>query len=93
MHAPSPDTEDSTDTRSTISASRMLTDLRPGESCRLEAADLAESDRRLLDALGLASRSRLRLCKAGDPWIVQVRGTRIGLAESVARRLHVVVDA
>ena len=72
---------------------RALTDLRAGEAGRLEDADLVDADRQLLGALGLVNHSRLRLCKAGDPWIVQVRGTRIGIAEAVARRLQVVPEA
>lgn len=72
---------------------RALTDLTPGETGRLQGAELLEADRQLLSALGLVDRSRLRLCKAGAPWIVQVRGTRIGLADAVARRLQVVPEA
>lgn len=74
-------------------ATRALTDLTPGETGRLQGAELLEADRQLLSALGLVDHSRLRLCKAGDPWIVQVRGTRIGLADAVARRLQVVSEA
>ncbi len=70
----------------------LLTDLQPGDVGRLQAAELAPADRDLLEALGLGGSSRLRLCKAGDPWIVQVRGTRIGLADAVARRLQVVPE-
>lgn len=70
-----------------------LTDLRPGEHGRLHAALLDDADRQLLAALGLVNRSSFRLCKSGDPWIVQVRGTRIGLADDVARRLQVIPAA
>ncbi len=72
---------------------RTLTELRVGEVGRLEFAELLDADRQLLGALGLVDRSRLRLCKAGDPWIVQVRGTRIGIADVVARRLQIVPEA
>jgi Fe2+ transport system protein FeoA len=74
-------------------ATRSLTDLTPGETGRLQGAELLEADRQLLSALGLVDHSRFRLCKAGNPWIVQVRGTRIGLADAVARRLQVVSEA
>jgi Fe2+ transport system protein FeoA len=40
-------------------------------------------------ALGLTSTSEFRLCKAGEPCIIQVRSTRIGLARAVARRIMV----
>ncbi len=67
-----------------------LSELRPGERCHLDPAGLEGSDAALLEALGLRGRSPVRLCQRGDPWIVEVRGTRIGLADEVARRLQVV---
>lgn len=72
-----------------------LTDLRPGTRGRLLAAHLERHDLALLHALGLSERSSFRLCKAGDPWIVQVRGTRIGISQHVAELLQVeaVIDA
>ena len=41
---------------------------------------------------GLTDACRLRVCQVGDPWVVQVRATRIGLAESVARAILVVPE-
>jgi Fe2+ transport system protein FeoA len=32
------------------------------------------------------------VCQTGDPWIVQVRSTRIGIAESVARAILVIPE-
>jgi Fe2+ transport system protein FeoA len=32
------------------------------------------------------------VCQAGDPWIVQVRATRIGIADSLARSILVVPE-
>jgi Fe2+ transport system protein FeoA len=69
-----------------------LTQLAEGQSARLLDARLAAEDCLLLSALGLTDHCRLRLCKVGDPWIVQVRTTRIGLAESVARNLIVLPE-
>jgi Fe2+ transport system protein FeoA len=46
-----------------------------------------------LRSLGLIDDCRMRLCKIGDPCIVQVRATRIGLSRSVARCVFVVPDA
>jgi Fe2+ transport system protein FeoA len=48
--------------------------------------------RPLLRALGLTNACRLRICKIGDPCIVQVRATRIGLSRTVAQSLYVVPD-
>lgn len=71
----------------------QLTELAEGSAVRLHSSDLQEDDFALLEALGMTRSCRLRICKAGDPWIVQVRETRIGLAASVARRLLVVPDS
>lgn len=68
-----------------------LSALDPGASARLSGSDgLASHEMALLRALGLTDRSVVRVCKAGDPWIVQVRATRIGLSDAVARKLLVV---
>lgn len=69
-----------------------LTALPSGAWARLHVCELEAEDRALLCALGLSERCRFRLCSAREPWIVQVRTTRIGLAESVARRLWVVPE-
>jgi hypothetical protein len=46
-----------------------------------------------LRALGLTAACRLRLCKAGDPCIIQVHATRIGVSRAVAECLFVVPDS
>lgn len=46
----------------------------------------------LLRSLGLTQAARLRLCKLGDPCIVQVRATRIGLSRAVAQSVYVVAE-
>lgn len=60
-----------------------------GASCRVRRMDLEPSDQALLAALGVTGRSALRLCQVGNPCIVEVRGTRIGMAHAVAERLWV----
>ncbi len=67
-----------------------LTRLEAGESGRLHATRLVDGDREMLRALGLAERSRFRVCKAGDPWILKVGGTRVGISDAVARRILVI---
>jgi len=69
-----------------------LTELAAGQLARLHTADLVGRDRELLFALGFVTRSRFRLCKSGNPWIVQIRGTRVGLSEAVAHRLLVIPE-
>jgi Fe2+ transport system protein FeoA len=68
-----------------------LTAVRPGAVSTLHEVRDRES-RPFLRALGLTDACRIRLCKTGDPCIVQVRTTRIGLSRAVAEQLFVVPD-
>lgn len=43
----------------------------------------------MLRSLGLTDGSRFRVCRMGDPCIIQVRSTRIGLSREVARSVLV----
>jgi Fe2+ transport system protein FeoA len=70
-----------------------LSQLRAGAKARLHSAELAREDCALLRALGLTDHCLLRVCKAGEPCIVEVRTTRIGLSREVARGLFVVPEA
>ena len=68
-----------------------LSALAPGQTATLHgASDLTAHDCALLTALGLTDRCLLRICKIGEPCIVQVHATRIGLARSVADSILVV---
>jgi Fe2+ transport system protein FeoA len=67
-----------------------LADLAVGASARFHEAKLEPEVADLLRVLGLTKSSVLRLCKAGEPCIVQVRSTRIGLARSVASSIFVI---
>ena len=67
-----------------------LSALAPGQTATLHGADLTAHDCALLNALGLTDRCLLRICKIGEPCIVQVHATRIGLARSVADSILVV---
>lgn len=69
-----------------------LTHLDRGAIATLHDARVDPDTRGLLRALGLTDRCRLRLCKLGEPCIVQVRSTRIGVSHEVARCLFVLVD-
>ena len=71
------------------SASIPLTDLPVDARAELRLSTLDEQTRALLRALGLTDGSTLRVCKQGDPFIIQVRATRIGMACSVAAGLFV----
>jgi Fe2+ transport system protein FeoA len=66
-----------------------LSDLPVGKLARLHAVDLDDAAAGLLRALGLTSDSDLRLCKGGEPCIVQIGGTRLGVSGAVARHILV----
>lgn len=66
-----------------------LTQLHPGSVAELDQVRDAQS-RAVLSSLGLTGGSRLRLCRLGDPCIIQVRSTRIGLSKVVADWVFVV---
>lgn len=69
-----------------------LTSLQAGASARLHETLLDDETRSLLRSLGLTDASRLRVCKCGEPFIIQVRTTRIGVSSAVAGRIFVVSD-
>jgi Fe2+ transport system protein FeoA len=69
-----------------------LSQLEPGRNARWHGAELAAQDCALLRALGMTDRCVLRICKVGEPCIVEVRSTRIGLSRSVAHGIFVVPE-
>jgi len=69
-----------------------LSQLEPGRRARMHTAQLAPQDCALLRALGLTDRCTLRICKVGEPCIVEVRSTRIGLSRAVAHGIFVVPE-
>jgi len=66
-----------------------LSELRVGTIARFDEARLDTAACNLLRALGLTKSCTLKLCKNGDPCIVQVRSTRIGLSKAVAGGIYV----
>jgi len=71
------------------SSTIALTDLKPGAEAELDQIRDPRS-RAVLSSLGLTGGARLRLCRLGDPCIIQVRSTRIGLSKVVAESVYVV---
>ena len=69
-----------------------LSDLASGQRARLFRRELSEGEACLLAAMGLTEGSYLEVRIAGDPFVVEVRATRIGIARSVAGRLIVVSE-
>jgi Fe2+ transport system protein FeoA len=70
-----------------------LTALGIGQGARFHGSKLDGAEEAMLSALGFAAGRPLRLCKAGNPWIVQVATTRVGLSPAVAQRVLVVPEA
>lgn len=72
-----------------MSSALRLTDLGIGDVASFSYAELDAESRDLLRALGLTDNSVLRVCKQGEPCIIQVRTTRIGISSRIAQ--HVMV--
>ena len=68
----------------------LLSELAVGAVARLHEARLDPEACHQLRSLGLTDHCKLTLCKKGEPCIVQVRSTRIGISRAVARHIFVV---
>lgn len=77
----------------TGSAPVRLSEMAEGQMVRFHEANLNPQDCALLRALGLTDRCVMRICKVGEPCIVQVRATRIGLSRSVAHGIMVLPES
>lgn len=71
-----------------------LTQLKPGQTTRIRHANLDAEDAALLRAMGLRPSAFVRMCRAGEPCIVEVFAggatscaCRIGLARPLADRV------
>lgn len=71
-------------------ATVSLLDLEPGKVAILHDVRDHRS-RAVLRSLGLTDGARLRVCRLGDPCIIQVRSTRIGLSKIVAQSVYVAI--
>ena len=71
---------------------RRLSDLEVGDVARMVDAAIDREAQSLLQALGLTDNSRLRVCKRGEPCVVQVRATRIGISSRIARHITVIAE-
>lgn len=69
-----------------------LSALPAGRTGRLHETSLDEQSVGLLRALGLAPAEVFRLTKAGEPCILEVGSTRIGVSRQVASRIFVIPD-
>lgn len=81
-------------TARTVNAESCLTSLDAGQVGLVTRTTLSEQDSALLRAMGLRPKARVRLCQAGEPWIIEVRRSggacsRIGLARAIAEHVFV----
>jgi Fe2+ transport system protein FeoA len=67
-----------------------LADLAVGDVARVHHAEVEDATGRFLRAIGLTRTARFRVCRRGEPCIIQVRSTRVGLARAIANRILVV---
>lgn len=79
---------------STVRGEVPLTSMEVGQVGLVTRTLLSAQDDSLLRAMGLRPSARVRLCQAGEPWIIEVRRpggacSRIGLAGAIARGVHV----
>lgn len=88
-------------TQGAAAGSAPLTTLKPGQTARVTFTNLDADDAALLRAMGLRLSARIRLCRLGEPCIVEVLSgrescnrpggcaCRIGLARPLAERVLV----
>ncbi|MHC5022938.1 MAG: FeoA family protein [Planctomycetota bacterium] len=69
-----------------------LSTLRDGTRAVVHQRLMACEDCELLNAMGLTERCRLQVCRRGEPCIVKVASTRLGLSAAMASRILVVPD-
>lgn len=62
-----------------------LSALAVGALATVARRNLSPCDSELLVAMGLTDRKTLRVCRAGDPCIIEIGGTRLGLSAVMAR--------
>jgi len=66
-----------------------LAQLSSGARCRIAVMELQPADTRLLNAMGLTDHCELCVCRPGEPCIVRINCTRLGIAGSLARKILV----
>jgi len=70
-----------------------LSRLRDGDRGWLHTTNLCCEDCELLNAMGMVQHCEIRVCQRGEPCIVQVNSTRLGLSAVLARNIMVSIVA
>ena len=65
---------------------------QPIKGATVELREMCRDDCELLSAMGLTDRCRLRICRIGEPCIIQVAATRLGLSSTMASKIMVRPD-
>ena len=73
--------------------STPLPELEPGCVARIAEFDVEPADATRLKAMGICVGRQVQLVQAGDPLIVRVLGTRVGLSARLAAGIGVVATA
>lgn len=68
---------------------RRLDELEPGHCGIVRSAGEGESDVELLKSMGVCLGRKVMLVQAGDPLILKVMGTRLGVSSRLAARVLV----
>jgi Fe2+ transport system protein FeoA len=76
-----------------LSPAPSLSELPAGGCGRVVSVELSGVDLERLEVMGLCFGRTLCVVKAGDPLIVRVLGSRIGLAAALAARIRVRPEA
>ncbi len=66
-----------------------LAQLASGQRCRVAVMNVNPAEAQLLSAMGLTDHCELCVCRPGEPCIIRINCTRLGLAGSLARRILV----
>jgi len=71
------------------SQSIPLTVLQPGEQATVRCHLMDDQESELLAAMGLTEQCKLKVCQQGEPCIIQVAFTRLGLSADMAKKILV----
>ena len=66
-----------------------LSELGSGQRALVIERLLCGDDRRLLSAMGLGDQCVVRVCRSGEPCIVEVQETRLGMSRAIANKVMV----
>lgn len=72
---------------------RNLSDVINGAVCRVESVTASSDHVARLAGLGVSVGRQIRVLRTGEPTVVQVYGSRLGLARSLARTIFVTVES